>query len=246
MNRISIIAAASLLVFGFLLAPPTAEEVIKKVDANMFSETSIVESDMIIYGKRSDRTISSRGYSRGKYDNFTEYLAPDREKGTKMLKLKDYLWIYSPSSDRTIQLSGHMLRQSVMGSDLSYEDMMEERKLLDMYNATIEGEEVLDGRKVWRLNLIAKVDDATYHSRKVWIDQERYVPLKEELFAKSGQLLKKTVFTDVKQVGKRWYPFKINYKDMLKDGKGTDFVMKSIKFNVEIPDEIFTKASLKK
>ena len=212
----------------------------------MFSETSIMESDMIIYGKRNNRTITSRGYSRGKYDNFTEYLAPDREKGTKMLKLKDYLWIYSPSSDRTIQLSGHMLRQSVMGSDLSYEDMMEERKLLDMYNATIEGEEVLDGRKVWRLNLIAKVDDATYHSRKVWIDQERYVPLKEELFAKSGQLLKKTVFTDVKQVGKRWYPFKINYKDMLKDGKGTDFVMKSIKFNVEIPDEIFTKASLKK
>ncbi len=39
--------------------------------------------------------------------------------------------------------------------------------------------------------------DATYASRKDWIDQERYVPLKEELYAKSGQLLKKTVMSDI-------------------------------------------------
>ena len=246
MKTTIIITALAILGLSFLLAPPTAEEIINKVDANMFSETSIMESDMIIYGKRNNRTITSRGYSRGKYDNFTEYLAPDREKGTKMLKLKDYLWIYSPSSDRTIQLSGHMLRQSVMGSDLSYEDMMEERKLLDMYSATIEGEEVIDGSKTWRLNLIAKVDNATYHSRKIWIDQAHFVPLKEALYAKSGQLLKKTVFSDVHQVGKRWYPFKINYKDMLKDGKGTDFVIRKIEFNVPISDDVFTKASLKK
>ena len=54
-----------------------------------------------------------------------------------MLKLDKRLWIYSPSTDRTIQLSGHLLRQSVMGSDLSYEDMMEERKLSEVYTAEI-------------------------------------------------------------------------------------------------------------
>jgi len=41
------------------------------------------------------------------------------------------------------------------------------------------------------LELIAKVEDVAYHSRKIWIDALRFVPLKEELFAKSGQLLKK-------------------------------------------------------
>ena len=49
-----------------------------------------------------------------------------------MLKLGNSFG-YSPSTDRTIQLSGHLLRQSVMGSDLSYEDMMEERKLSEIY-----------------------------------------------------------------------------------------------------------------
>ena len=68
-----------------------------------------------------------------------------------------------------------------MGSDLSYEDMMEDRKLLDIYDAVIEGEEEIDGQKVWRLALTAKVDDATYHSRKLWVDQEHFVPVNERI-----------------------------------------------------------------
>jgi len=224
----------------------SAEAIIEKVDKNMSSKTQIVTSGMKIYGKRNDRTVSFKGYSEGKHKSFTEYLSPAREKGTKMLKLDDRLWIYSPSTDRTIQLSGHMLRQSVMGSDLSYEDMMEDRKLLDTYNAEIIGNEIMDNRETWKLQLIAKVEDVAYFKRIIWIDQERYVPLKEELYAKRGQLLKKTTFGDITQINGRWYPKKINYKDMLKSGKGTDFIVKEIQFDPNIPDHIFSKGSLKK
>lgn len=48
---------------------------------------------------------------KGDHKGYTEYLAPAREKGTKMLKLENQLWIYSPATDRTIQIAGHMLRQ---------------------------------------------------------------------------------------------------------------------------------------
>ena len=124
--------------------------------------------------------------------------------------------------------------------------MMEDRKLLDIYDAAIEGEEEIDGKKVWRLSLIAKVDDATYHSRKLWVEQKRFVPLKEELFAKSGQLLKRTTMSDIKKVDGHWYPHKMNYKDMLKDGKGTDFVVTKMQINTPIPDNVFNKSNLKK
>ncbi|MDD2474860.1 MAG: outer membrane lipoprotein-sorting protein [Dysgonamonadaceae bacterium] len=223
-----------------------ATAILNKVDDNINSNTSITKSDMIIYGRRNQRTVTSVGYSEGKNKSFSEYLAPARERGTKMLKLEDNLWIYSPSTDRTIQLSGHMLKQSLMGSDLSYEDMMENRKLTEMYDAKVIGEETIDERKTWILQLNAKVDDATYDSRKVWIDTERYVPLREELFAKSGQLLKRTELKDVKRIDGRWYPTKMNYKDMLKDGKGTDFVVLEIEFDVEIPAYIFSKGALKR
>lgn len=49
------------------------------------------------------------------------------------------------------------------------------------------------------------------------------MPLKEELFAKSGQLLKKTTMSDVAKIDNRWYLKKVNYKDMLKTGKRNRF-----------------------
>jgi len=223
-----------------------ATAILNRVDYNINSNTSIIKSNMIIYGRRNSRTVTSIGYSQGKDKSFSEYLAPEREKGTKMLRLENNLWIYSPSTDRTIQLSGHMLKQSLMGSDLSYEDMMENRKLTEMYNAQVVSTDTIDGRETWILLLNAKVDDVNYDSRKVWVDTQRYVPLREELYAKSGQLLKKTELKDVKKIDGRWYPTKINYKDMLKDGKGTDFIVLEIEFDTPIAPYIFTKASLKK
>jgi len=162
-----------------------------------------------------------------------------------MLKLENQLWIYSPSTDRTIQISGHLLRQSVMGSDLSYEDMMDDRKITDVYSAKVTGEETLDGRKTWVLELTAKVADLAYHRRKMWVDAERYVPLKEELYAKSGQLLKRTTLSNVQKIQGRWFPLNVVYKDMLKAGEGTEFKMTSVKFNQDIPASMFTKAALK-
>jgi outer membrane lipoprotein-sorting protein len=225
---------------------PDANEILKKVDKNLSSDNRVMESSITIQGKRGARTITSKTYAMGNKKSFTEYLSPAREQGTKMLKLENQLWIYSPSTDRIIQISGHMLRQSVMGSDLSYEDMMDDRKLTDIYDAKVLSEEELDGRKTYLIELTAKVTDVAYHSQKMWVDVERFVPLKQEMYAKSGQLLKRLEMKDVIQVKGRWFPTTMIYKDMLKDGDGTEFKISKIEFNVEIPEFIFSKAALKK
>ena len=98
---------------------PSGAEILRRVDRNMFAQSRIVVSQMIVHGRRETRTVESRTWQRGTSDAFTEYLAPARERGTKMLKLADNLWTYSPSTDRVIMISGSMLRQAVMGSDLS-------------------------------------------------------------------------------------------------------------------------------
>lgn len=221
-----------------------ANEILKKVDENLSSENRIFESSIVVHGRRGSRTITSRSWSVGDKRSFTEYLSPAREQGTRMLKLEDQLWIYSPATDRIIQISGHMLRQSVMGSDLSYEDMMEDRKLSQMYNATLAGRENLDGRDVLVLALVARADDVAYHTQKIWVDAERFIPLKQEMFAKSGQLLKRMVMKEVQQIDGRWFPTVVVYKDMLKQGEGTEFKVSKIRFNQDIPEHIFSKAVL--
>ncbi len=219
--------------------------VLERIDRNMSSGNRIVESSMTIYGRRSTRTVTARSWSEGTKKAFTEYLSPASEKGTKMLKLEKQLWIYSPATDRTIQISGNMLRQSVMGSDLSYEDMMDDRKLYEIYSEELTGRELIEERNTWILKLTAKVPDVAYYSQKLWVDTARYVPLKQELYARSGQLLKKVEFRDYGNTQGRWYPYLIVYKDMLKEGKGTEFRIISILFDQKIPEYIFTKAALK-
>ncbi len=240
-----IMVLTMLIVSGTSSFAQDVEMILERVDRNMSSDNRIMESEMTIMGRRTSRTVVSRSWSEGTSRAFTEYLSPAAERGTKMLKLEGQLWIYAPSTDRVIQIAGHMLRQSVMGSDLSYEDMMDDRKLSEMYAAAIIGRELIGDRDTWLLELTARVTDVAYQTQKIWVDTERYIPLKQELYARSGQLLKRTEMSDVRQVEGRWFPFTVLYKDMLRQGDGTEFRITSIRFNQNIPEHIFSRSSLR-
>ena len=248
MKKILAILTSGLFISGtsLLLAQyPSGDEIMDRMDRNMSSENRVLTSKMIIHGPRSSRTIESKTWAMGDQKSYSEYISPPREAGTRMLKLEDALWIYSPSTDRTIQISGHMLRQSVMGSDLSYEDMMDDATYKDNYDAVVIGDEILRENDCWIVELNAKTSDVTYQIRKVWVAKDKFVPLREELYAKSGKLLKKTELYDFKLRGNRWFPERMVFKDMLKKGDGTEFHITSIEFDTEIEEHLFTKASLR-
>ena len=242
------------LIVGFLFVAPacalaqglSGDEILKKVDENMFTETKIVESRMVIHGRRDTRTVESKSWQRGTSEAYTEFLSPARERGTKMLKLTDILWEYSPSTDRTIMIAGHLLRQSLMGSDLSYEDMMEDPHLPNLYSATVTGRDTCAGRDCWVLDLKAKKEDIAYDHREAWVDKARFVILKENLYAKSGKLLKTVDVREVMRVQNHWLAKSVLYKDVLKEGEGTEFSLDTVKLDVEIPDYLFSKAALRR
>jgi outer membrane lipoprotein-sorting protein len=225
---------------------PSGEEIMQKIDDNMLIEQAISQATMIIHGRTGERTITSKNWYQGKENAFVEYLSPARERGKKMLRLDDKIWTYTPEPhDRIITISGHLLRQSVMGSDLSYEDMTENNELAELYDAVVEGEEELNGRQCFVVLLTAKEKGLAYHSRKLWVDAERWLPLRSERYAKSGKLLKTMSIGEVFQVDDRWYPKRMVFKDVLSRGEGTEYIIDSIDFDVEIPDSRFTKAALR-
>ena len=225
----------------------SADDIMKAMDKNLNAESRIITSRMVVRGRRSNRTIESKSWVVGTDLAFTEYLSPPREAGTKMLKLGEKLYTYSPQTDRVIQISGHMLRQSVMGSDMSYNDMMEDRPIEELYDATIEGSAKVDGRDHWIMVLDAKVKGLSYPKRRSWVDKEYLLPIKEELYAKSGKLLKTASLKGIKKIQGRWFPSKFVYKDELKrNSKGTEWIIDNIEFNKKIPDSRFSKALLRK
>lgn len=235
-----------LIAFLWMGAGKSPEEILRQIDNNMYSDNVEMTSSMRIYGERAERTLKAKTYSKGRKKSLTEFLEPPREKGVKMLKIDDNLWTFYPQADRIVKISGHMLRQSLMGSDLSYEDMMEDERLFDAYSATITSVETFESRLCYVMQLEAKRSDQTYQLRKLWVDQEKYVPLKEELYAKGGRLLKRVLIRDIKKVGSRWYPFSIIYKDMLSTGKGTELIIHDVIFDKVQPEATFSKGVLRR
>ena len=229
-----------------LFPAESVNDILTRIDENRVSGNKIALAEMVIHGRRGSRTMRMRSWVQGTEKSFSEYLDPPRERGTKMLKLGDQLWTYYPASDRVILIAGHMLRQSVMGSDLSYEDMLEDPRLLGNHEGAISGEETLLDRSCHILDLEAKKAGAAYPRRRLWVDRERYTVLKEELFARGGKLLKTTVAESVRRFGGRWVPDRIRFKDVMKEGQGTEFIILEIEFDAAIPDALFSKATLKK
>ena len=134
-----------------------------------------------------------------------------------------------------------------MGSDMSYNDMMEDRPIEQLYKATLEGSIKINDRDHYIIALDAKVKGLSYPKRRSWVDKEYLLPTKEELYAKSGKLLKTASLHEIKKIDGRWFPSKFIYKDELKrNSRGTEWIINDIQFNKKIPDSRFSKALLRK
>ena len=222
-------------------------DILDRIDQNMVYKTAYAESEMIITIKNRVITKKLISYSEGNKKSFIEFLSPARDKGTKILKIEDIVKIYYPSAERVMRLSGHMLRQSMMGSDFSFEDMTERAtKLREEYTAEVAGEETVDDRLCYLVVLVSNLPKQTYFTRKIWVDKERFLGLKEELYSKSGKLLKVMTVDEIKTYRNRFYPTRIMLEDKLRKNSMTEMIITRIDFDVKIPSGTFTERMLMK
>ena len=226
---------------------PSARDILQNIDKNMVFVTVYTESDMVITLKNRTITKSMVSYAQGNEKSYIEVLSPARDKGTKILKTGGIIEIYYPSAERVMRISGHMLRQSMMGSDFSYEDMTERaKKLKEEYTAEVKGEEEIDGTPCYLMVMTSKLAKQTYFTRKAWVDKQRFLVLKEELYAKSGKLLKILHVADIKTYKNRFYPTRVTMEDRLRQDSKTEMVLKKIEFDIVIPGETFSERQLMK
>lgn len=248
---ICFILIAAALSPGRLTAADSIEDIdpqklIEAIDRNFWSATKFIEGRLIIDNGRRERTLTMETRMEGVVKSYSHYLSPPRERGTKMLKMENRMWIYTPQTDRKILIAGHLLRQSMMGSDLSYEDMLEDVKLGDAYDASIERAEKFGEYDTVVLLLQARDKTITYQTRRVWADPKRSIVFKEERYAKSGKLLKRILFLDYSPIGDRLFPKRMIFRDMLKENTKTTYVYDKINFDVDIPAKYFSLGILKR
>jgi len=237
-----------ILLFALCSMPlaQTGEEIIKKVDNNTVVKTTRYSAKMLISLGGTIREKGFIGYTQGKEKAYMEFTSPARDKGTRFLKIGSEMWMYLQAVEKSTKIAGHMLRQSMMGSDFSYDDVIENEKLQDLYEIELIGIDTINDKECYLLELTAKVPEVNYYYRKMWVTKNSYMPIKVELYAKSGKLMKEITISEFRKIGKYNYPTNITMVNKLRKDTYTELVLEDVKLDITIPKKIFTKSYLER
>ncbi|MDR1588413.1 MAG: outer membrane lipoprotein-sorting protein [Treponema sp.] len=219
------------------------------MDDNEIYTTIEYEGDMIIDYQNKRFVKTMKAWGRENSDSFVEFTNPE-DRGTKYLKKGGRLYVYSPDTEEVMLISGHMLKESMMGSDMSYEDTIENEKLSARYDPVIGGSGTwpMNGasRDCWILDLTAKKRTESYPKQKLWIDKETGDCLHYELFALSGAKLKEYNLVKVEVFGGRRFPVELELRDLLRKNSKTTLVMRNVVMDKPIADSVFSQRNLER
>jgi outer membrane lipoprotein-sorting protein len=236
-----------ILTFGLAasssLSAITAEEIIKNVERNEINEAERVEGSMIINDRFGSRVKTFVSYAAGADKMLLEFTNPE-EKGQKILRLEDEIYLYFPEAEEVIHLQGAALKESVMGSDFSYEDMTGEGDLLDQYKVTLLGEETIEGRRHYHLELEARKRGQAYPKQEAWVDAETWVMTRANAYSLSGRLLKEMELGDIRKVAGKYIAYYVIMRDAMKKNSSTEMRIEAIDLQADLPPDIFSLQEL--
>jgi outer membrane lipoprotein-sorting protein len=159
-----------------------------------------------------------------------EFLEPAREKGKKILLVKDNMWLFVPSVSKPLRLSA---KDSFMGTSFSNRDLMD-YDLKNDYKAKI----LQETEKYYKLELTATNKNVAYPKVIIEVEKQHVLPTKEELYTLSGDLIKIIEFSELKNFSSKTRPSIIKVVDMLNQKNYTKVVLENLE-NKPIKDSMF-------
>jgi outer membrane lipoprotein-sorting protein len=241
----------SLLVFSgtysVMAQQLSATDIIRKADEKFNGEkSSLMVMAMTIIRPTWQRTIECKNWTMGREYALTLVTAPAKDVGQTFLKRANEMWSWNPSIGRLIKLPPSMMSQGWMGSDYTNDDILKESSLVNDYTHQITGEESIDGRQCYRINMVAKDNAAVVWGHQIrWVDKKEFLVLKAEYYDVDGALVRTETGSDIKNMDGRMIQTKIVLTPVDEPGKSTVLEIKDMKFNIPIDNGFFSQQNMK-
>ena len=237
-------AAALLLMIPFMSAhAESAEDIIDRMD-DLQTFRTMESTGKIISNDRFGTKISEfKNISRGRSEFLIEFTSLE-ERGQKILRTPDELYLFYPDAEEIIRLQGAALRQSMLGSDISYEDMTEGTDTLSRYDVVLTGEENVEENMCYIIQMDAKKKKTAYPRQIVWVDKVKYVPRKVEYYSRSGKLLKTMELKDFAEDKGKIILTSMIIRDKLKKTSSTELLIETYRINPPVHPATFTLEEL--
>ncbi|MFI5187811.1 MAG: outer membrane lipoprotein-sorting protein [Chitinophagales bacterium] len=239
--------AMTLIMFSSRGNSQTAKEIVIKAEDNIRGLSSRVEMTLQIVRPSWTRSMSVKAWSKGEQYSMMIVTAPAKDAGTVFLKRIKEIWNWLPGIERIVKLPPSMMAQSWMGTDFTNDDLVKASSRIDDYTHKIAGDSVIEGRKCWKIEMIPLPEAAVVWSKvNMWIDQKGYLELRLEFYDEDGKLVNILQCSDIRNVGGRTIPTKMEMIPVEKKGQETIITYTNAVFNQPISEEFFTTQNMKK
>jgi hydrophobe/amphiphile efflux-3 (HAE3) family protein len=201
--------------------------------------------------ERVRKTASATKLQANGVDNMrlTRFTAPADVKDTVTLMIEnsakdDDIWVYLPALKKVRRLVASNKKDSFVGTDFSYADVIG-YKVTD-WNYKLLREDTLDGQPVYVVEALPKTasvrSDTGYGRRTDWIRKDNLMTVKSELLDAGEQPLKTIVFSELRLVDAgrgKWQAMQMEASNV-QTGHRTVIHIDDFKANQNVKDELFT------
>ncbi len=237
----SIIIIVSICMCAVFALDP--EEIMDRVEELMDFDTCRMSATMVNNDKLGSTSMVFTTYEKGNGDTVLE-VTDGPDKGQKILRLSNDIYIYYPDADEIVRLSSSGLKNSFLGSDFSYEDLTGDDDYNSRYDLTLEENEKVDGEECYVILLKAKKSSETYQMQRVYVRISDNLPVQFNMYSKSGKLMKVMTYTDwIDSDGIR-FPGHVKVVNSIKKNSYSDISIDEIEFNVSLDEALFDKEEM--
>ena len=253
------VSITALLLMGILVlglqanvmaAEMTGTDILEKVDNKLESDTRDFVLDMTIVnenGQKRDRkiTIKTKGDGKG----LVKFIEPGDVAGTALLSVEknghENMWLYLPTLGNVKKIASHNKNGSFMGTDFTYNDidMVGGSNYEEDYDSKLVGEEKVNGDICYKLSTTPTKESINYSEMKMWVRKADFMPLKLKFYDQNDKLHKVMTNSNYRNIDSHLTPEKIIMRDV-QAGTKTILRLDNVKYNIELPDRIFTTRNL--
>lgn len=217
-----------------------AGEIVKKADERAKGKTSVSSITIQTVRPKYTREMTVKSWTKGNDWVMILVTAPVKDKGVAYLKRKKEVWNWIPSIERNIKLPPSMMSQSWMGTDFTNDDLVKEASIVEDYNHTIIGDTTIEGRICYKIQMLPKPAAAVVWGKLLMcIDKKDYLMLHVEYFDEDGKLINTMHAGDVKMLGGKLLPARMEMIPADKKGNKTVLVYNTLLFDKPIEDGFF-------
>ena len=188
--------------------------------------------------------------------SITIILEPASEKGIGMLTYTydasdqdNETWLYLSALGKVKRIASGRDDEdteptSVFGSEISTED--QEMGKLDHYTYEILQRGNYKGRPVAVIESLPTIEGAKhtrYGKLRTWVDRERFISLKIQMFDKHGNAIKHVSAAKVEQINGIWLARSVTFKNLVSQ-RLTNMNIKTINFGLNIDAKFLTQRAL--